>query len=190
MGTLTSTNNLYFEQEYEKYQNFYLKIFLFLVVKFSIYLNRRVFVMTRENGPVRVLECNKLINDTFKLYTWTLHVFLDLLANTYGRGVGRIPDKKPCPEGLRDDGVSCWSDAHIYGKGCCCTLWGCCHNCRAGYHDDGCTCRKTDVGIKVTLGQRQICPEGYEKYGLLCYPKCVEGYVAAGCCVCKRINPV
>ena len=29
---------------YEKYQNFYLKT-LFLVVKFSIYLNRRVFVM-------------------------------------------------------------------------------------------------------------------------------------------------
>ena len=29
----------------KKYQNFYLKIFLFLVVKFSIYLNRHVFVM-------------------------------------------------------------------------------------------------------------------------------------------------
>ena len=29
----------------KKYQNFYLKIYIFLVVKFSIYLNRRVFVM-------------------------------------------------------------------------------------------------------------------------------------------------
>ena len=29
----------------KKYQNFYLKIFLFLVVKFSIHLNRRVFIM-------------------------------------------------------------------------------------------------------------------------------------------------
>ena len=29
----------------KKYQNFYLKTFRFLVVKFSIYLNRRVFVM-------------------------------------------------------------------------------------------------------------------------------------------------
>ena len=28
-----------------KYQNFYLKIFIFLLVKFSVYLNRRVFVM-------------------------------------------------------------------------------------------------------------------------------------------------
>ena len=35
----------YNEQKYEKYQNFDLKIFIFLVVKFSIYLNRRVFVM-------------------------------------------------------------------------------------------------------------------------------------------------
>ena len=29
----------------KKYHNFYLEIFPFLVVKFSIYLNRRVFVM-------------------------------------------------------------------------------------------------------------------------------------------------
>ena len=40
-----STHNLCFQQKCEKYQNFYLKIFIFLVVKFSVYLNRRVFVM-------------------------------------------------------------------------------------------------------------------------------------------------
>ena len=33
------------EQEYEKYQNLLPDNFPFLVVKFSIYLNRRVFVM-------------------------------------------------------------------------------------------------------------------------------------------------
>ena len=44
-AVLTSTHNLCFEQKYEKYQNFYLKTFSFLVVKFSIYLNRRVFIM-------------------------------------------------------------------------------------------------------------------------------------------------
>ena len=37
--------NLCFEQKYEKYQNYYLKIFRLLEVKFSIYFNRRVFVM-------------------------------------------------------------------------------------------------------------------------------------------------
>ena len=38
-AVLTSTNNLYFEQKYEKYQNFLSEYFHFLVVKFSIYLN-------------------------------------------------------------------------------------------------------------------------------------------------------
>ena len=40
-----STYNLYFEQEYEKYQNFLSENFPVLDVKFSIYLYRRVFVM-------------------------------------------------------------------------------------------------------------------------------------------------
>ena len=39
------THNLCFEQEYEKYQNFLSENFPCLVVKFSIYLNRCVFVM-------------------------------------------------------------------------------------------------------------------------------------------------
>ena len=36
---------LCFEQKIEKYQRFLSENFQFLVVKFSIYLNRRVFVM-------------------------------------------------------------------------------------------------------------------------------------------------
>ena len=43
-----STHNLCFEQKYEKYQNLFLsENFQFLVGKFSIYLNRHVFVMFR-----------------------------------------------------------------------------------------------------------------------------------------------
>ena len=45
-AVLTSTHNLCFEQKYEKISElFYLKICSFLEVKFSIYLNRQVFVM-------------------------------------------------------------------------------------------------------------------------------------------------
>ena len=46
-AVLTCTHNLCFEQKYEKYQIvfFLSEIFQFLEVKFSIYLNRRVFVM-------------------------------------------------------------------------------------------------------------------------------------------------
>ena len=40
-----SIHYLCFEQKYEKYQNFYLNFFHFLVVKFSVYLNRLVFIM-------------------------------------------------------------------------------------------------------------------------------------------------
>ena len=43
-----STYNLCFEQNYEKYQSFfYLKNYIFFVAKFSVYLNRHVFVMRR-----------------------------------------------------------------------------------------------------------------------------------------------
>ena len=41
-----STYNLCFEQKYEKYLNFLSENFHFLMVKFSVYLNRRVFIMT------------------------------------------------------------------------------------------------------------------------------------------------
>ena len=36
-----------FEQKYEKYQSFLSEKFQFLEVKFSVYLNRRVFVMLK-----------------------------------------------------------------------------------------------------------------------------------------------
>ena len=45
-----STHNLCFEQKYEKYQNYLSENFHFLVVKFSVYLNRHVFVMFRKSG--------------------------------------------------------------------------------------------------------------------------------------------
>ena len=44
-AVLTSTHNLCFEQKYEKYQSFLSENFQFFEVKFSIYLNRPVFVM-------------------------------------------------------------------------------------------------------------------------------------------------
>ena len=43
------THNLCFEQKYEKYQNVLSENFHFLVVKFSVYLHRRGFVMMSTN---------------------------------------------------------------------------------------------------------------------------------------------
>ena len=44
-AVLTSTHKLCFKQKYEKYQNFLSENFHILVVKFSAYLNRYVFIM-------------------------------------------------------------------------------------------------------------------------------------------------
>ena len=44
-AVLTDARSLCFRRRYEKYQKFYLKNCHFLVVEFSVYLNRRVFVM-------------------------------------------------------------------------------------------------------------------------------------------------
>ena len=51
-AVLTSTHNLCFEQKYEKYRSFLSENFQFLKVKFSIYLNRRVFVMVSDMALV------------------------------------------------------------------------------------------------------------------------------------------
>ena len=45
-AVLTSTHNLCFEQKYENISEVLSENFQFLEVKFSIYLNRRVFVLT------------------------------------------------------------------------------------------------------------------------------------------------
>ena len=45
MKNITRNHNLCFEQKYEKYKNFLYENFHILVVKFSGYLNKDVFVM-------------------------------------------------------------------------------------------------------------------------------------------------
>ena len=46
----------------KKYQNSFLKIFLFWVLKFSIYLNRRVFVMIRKEILLLSLNSSDCLN--------------------------------------------------------------------------------------------------------------------------------
>eukprot|EP00198_Chlamydomonas_reinhardtii_P006687 XP_001696023.1 predicted protein [Chlamydomonas reinhardtii] len=72
--------------------------------------------------------------------------------------------QRDCPSGYRNDPLSCWRDADINGKGCCCVnIFGhkrCC-GCGSGYHDDGCTCRRNaDLKWKDTY-DRGV---GYPKY--------------------------
>ena len=57
-GIQKSDNNLRLEQKYDKYQNFNLKTLSFFVEKFSIYLNRRVFVMQVSKSQIHLTEHN------------------------------------------------------------------------------------------------------------------------------------
>lgn len=83
-----------------------------------------------------------------------------------------------CPGGSYSNGVGdCWSDAHIYGKGCCCTIFGCCGRCGGGYADDGCTCRKRNIGVQMWRTQRAYCnSDEYSDGAWLCYKRCPSGY--------------
>ena len=54
-----STHKLCFQQKYKTYQNFLSENFHFLVVKCSIYLNRRVFVILMRTHNIHLLWRNK-----------------------------------------------------------------------------------------------------------------------------------
>ena len=77
-AVLTSTHNLYFEQKYEKYQSFFLsENFPFLEVKFSIYLNRRVFIMFAFiEGPTPILKITKRTMQTVALHHTLYNFFI------------------------------------------------------------------------------------------------------------------
>ena len=82
----TSTHNLWFEQKYEKISEFLSESFHFLAVKFSIYLNRRGFIMSR-----RYLCCNFLRLFVRLLFhvAFALSLFVTHLSCTWWLG-------KPC----------------------------------------------------------------------------------------------
>ena len=73
-AVLMNTHNLCFEQKYEKNQNFLSEIFHFLVVKFSVYFNRHVFLMCfllfyYQNKKIQstpVISNSKGLNETLR----------------------------------------------------------------------------------------------------------------------------
>jgi hypothetical protein len=114
---------------------------------------------------------------------------------------------KRCPnEYPRDDGTTCWKDVHIYGKGCCCTAFGCCGNCPSGYNDDGCTCRRPEQKFAKSYVPQSIiqpsyipesikvhstpasCPSDRDEKDGLCYPKCADGYWSSSATTCETNN--
>ena len=109
--------------------------------------------------------------------------------DTVGNGVGNIPGQRGCydfqvSEGWdnsRDDGTSCWEDAHLSGGGCHheCSgdwrkpVWESGHQVCSDHCDPivskGCGC------IKKTAFDRYKCNDNQELHGALCYDKCPAG---------------
>ena len=134
------------------------------------------------------MAMNKMVN-SFKIYLIPTLYYLKKGALCYPycssgfTGVGPVC-WQTCPSGTTDNGITCWTTPDTYGKGCCCTKWGCCHNCRAGYTDNGCTCGKGGATLKDSYGRGvgvpMICRSDQEQDAGLCYPKCDPGYKGVG----------
>lgn len=62
----------------------------------------------------------------------------------------------------------------------------CCGGCRDGYANDGCLCRKRDIGLKRWRQQRSYCRDDENSDGhFMCYPKCAAGYHKVGTLLCE-----
>ena len=92
-----NTHNLCFEQKYEKYQNFLSANDSFLVIKFSIYLNRHVFVLSSLDIHVCIVTvlvacCGSLVTYFFLQGGYNLDTTADCLSMCVSDLLG-----DPCP---------------------------------------------------------------------------------------------
>ena len=107
-----STHNLCFEQKYENYQKFLSENFQFLEVKFSIYLNKHVFVMGLQIFWVNIVS--NIYHSKFFSRKWNFSL----------RGVWLNPQNpsgsapvKPCYEDMcyKHVSVYIWETWYTYG---------------------------------------------------------------------------
>lgn len=119
------------------------------------------------------------------------------VRKSYERRMTGAARKLPCPLGTTDFGDACWDLPHVFGRlrvaGCKAQCYpneeerrflgitSCLKKCPPGYANDGLTCRKENVGIKVGPRARWACPSGDEEVlGTNCYETCRTGYVSDG----------
>lgn len=107
--------------------------------------------------------------------------------SSYGRGIGE--PLSACPDGHDKDGALCYPicSNNFTGSGSVC--W---QNCPSNFIDTGIECLKPPSyrrGTGYIPPQQSKCesenPQGCERYGLLYYPKCADGFTNAGSCVCS-----
>ena len=133
-------------------------------------------------------------NDSFSDFCW---------KNSYGRGVGTIPNT--CPSDREQRGLLCYSKCPEGFQNPPGTVD--CHQlCPDGFRDDGMFCRRSEYGrgagyawqdgdpLFSAAGQFGRCHNDHgngncEQNGAIVYPKCAEGYSPFGCCICRPNTP-
>jgi Ricin-type beta-trefoil lectin domain len=110
--------------------------------------------------------------------------------DSYGRGVGTIPDG--CPPGKERIGALCYSScpSGMYRFG-----FDCHANCPSGFRDEGLFCRKDAYGRGggYAFWDTWKCDRDHgagncEWWGGMVYPKCAPGYHNSACCICTPNN--
>ncbi|GAB4177018.1 MAG: hypothetical protein Fur006_08410 [Coleofasciculaceae cyanobacterium] len=104
---------------------------------------------------------------------------------------GNVENDRSCPYGADWDASLCYESCKGGYKGAATTCWECCPD---RFRDDGAYCAKPkSYGRGAGYTSRGKCEretnKSCEKSGLLYYPKCNEGFKAAGCCVCSPQCP-
>ena len=93
-----STHNLCFEQKYKKYQRFLPEKFRFLEVKFSIYLNRCVFVMRDHEDQLKCTWMHYTNSEDQNLHVYPrypiqVYTIQPLLYTNWYKGLATTEDK-------------------------------------------------------------------------------------------------
>jgi hypothetical protein len=105
--------------------------------------------------------------------------------DAYGRGVGK--PIHTCRDGYEQNGLLCYPKCKegYYGVGPVCWQY-----CPSGFKDTGVDCLKpSSYGRGAGYTSESSCNShsstGCEKWGLIWYPVCREGFHNAACCVCS-----
>ena len=149
-----------------------------------------------ETSSVNVIKANSMSNQV-KRFTAENPEFC--WRDSYGRGVGTIPDG--CPAGREKIGALCYSRCPAGYK----RVGFDCHQiCPGDMSDQGLFCRLPEYGrgggypwhfgdCLCNSGMIGRCERDHgrgncEMNGAIAYPKCKPGFYAVGCCIC-RPNP-
>jgi len=130
----------------------------------------------------------KVLEELVKKQTEAVNSAPACWKNSYGRGVGTIPQS--CGSGQARAGVLCYGNCKAGFRATAGVCW---QDCPTGSSDQGAFCRFNEYGRGAGyaawdfgLCESQNGGSGScEWSGPMAYPKCKSGYEPFGCCICR-----